>query len=457
MVLVSLLLLACASTGSVEPGDDGTVAQDDSGAAVQDGGSDETPLQVDFTDVGVGAEAGPPLVVTVSWTTDVPTEGAVLLPDGTQTSWGEVGTSHEATVVGLPYATETALVLLARDGEQLAQSEPVAVSTPSGSDDLGEPDLSGEGGGQGYWVVPVFDTTPNGGSSRIMAFDSNGDVVWAKVLDSGWMTTSVQVDLPRGRILGLAMDQIFAVDLVDGSIKTLYDGFIHHDFTLLPDGSVAGISRRMRTGPSGEQWLDDIVEISPEGEVRMVSLAEDLVAQLGLDIDSLVGSDEYGLDPMHSNALEYDAEHDVYVVGMPGLGTVAGVSRETGALVFATDLENEVAWASPYTLHHEIDIVDDGMIMFVNNTDADACARVVELEWAGAALVETWRWPMDRCESIVAYGGVKQMPGGMRVVAWSHQGKAEVVGSDGQVVQTLRFSAGTGLGYIDWTPSLQPG
>lgn len=384
----------------------------------------------------------------------------MLLPDGTMTAAEtDVALEHAADVVGLLPDADVTLRLRGETEAGVAESEPFVVHTAPLSAEVERPvtDIV-EGGAGGYWAVPVFDAGTAGVVSRVLIVDAAGEVVWARLLDGGWVPTSVEFDLPRGRLLAVATDQVISIDLVDGTQKVVAQGFLHHDFTVLPDGTVAAISRRLRTLPDGaEQWLDDVVEIDPAGELRTVLTADDMVAQLGLDLDTLAGVPELGLDPMHANALEYDAERGHYVIGLPGLRTVAAFDRQDGRLVYALGLQTAVERPSPYLLHHQVHLLDDGFQLFVNQTEDEACARTVTLRWQGAALVEQEPWPLDRCEPIVAWGGNLRLEDGHRLVAWSHQGVVERVAEDGRVVQRYTFPAGTAVGYPAWSPSLQPG
>jgi hypothetical protein len=222
----------------------------------------------------------------------------------------------------------------------------------------------------------------------------------------------------------------------------------HHDFTVLPDNSIAYI-----------EFTNDgdiIVERSPSGATRAIySLNSDFAGENG--------------DWSHCNAIHYYPSDDTYTVSCLNLNNIIKISRASGNLLwnFAGDGSGDFEGVSWHRQHgHQL--LDNGnMLLFNNSSDfgggtnpADGAAGGIFVatpsmalefsldESAGqAALV----WSYDGRQSSNVLGDVERLPNGNTLVTYSTPGVIHEVTSSQTLVRSITLER---TGYADWRPTL---
>jgi len=211
----------------------------------------------------------------------------------------------------------------------------------------------------------------------------------------------------------------------------------HHDFTVMPGGSVAAIA----WSGSGIDPESELVVRAPDGSVR---------------VPFRIGANLYRSDAYHANAVHYVPFDDSFTLADRNPNLLVKVSA-AGSLRWqlggscdaapAGDRCMPVAWEVVHG-HHSL---EDGTFVVFNNTYGDV-SRVYEFD-----LNET---PTSFSASVVEnyagtalsnnIGDVQRLPGGNTLVTYASDGKIVELDASWNEVQTLTLRTG----YTNWRPTL---
>ncbi len=210
----------------------------------------------------------------------------------------------------------------------------------------------------------------------------------------------------------------------------------HHDFTVLPDDTIAFIEY------DGVD-CDDIVERSSSGSLTTIFHLSDHITPA-----SMAGS-----DGCHSNAIHYWPEDDTYTVSVLNTNQFVKFTR-SGQLVWIlggpeNDFSGNVSWDKQHG-HH----MYDGKLLFFNNGDMgqSATARVFSLDESNFTATQDWSYSSGNSSQTM--GDTQHLDGGNTLVTFSNDGVIHEVDSSGNLVESISFSLGGGLGYAMRRPTL---
>jgi hypothetical protein len=221
---------------------------------------------------------------------------------------------------------------------------------------------------------------------------------------------------------------------VDGLVEDDFSaefGQIHHDFTVLPDETIAFLEH--------DGLLDRVMERSPDGSVHeVVSLS----AALG------------GVDRNHGNSLHYSEPEDVYTVSDLFQNAFVKV-RRTGEVVWIlgganSSFSGDVGWYH----QHGHQLLDPNHLLFFANGDAGEASRAIELELDLSMLIATRTWQYETGVHSLLYGDVQRLENGNTLVTFSPSGLVHEVAPEGTLVNELRWGLGGAVGYASLVPSL---
>jgi hypothetical protein len=456
--LLAVALLGCPTDPPDPTGDDdsGTPADDD---------DDDTTAPPAGLEVEVEISAVIPTVATLRWNTDEPTTATLECMGNGAPSWtlqrDEASTDHEVVVRGLRANTSYECSVRAfSDGLPFADRM-IAIVTggpPPSVPDLDVELLDAAGAPQGNLLTSMlaapltvvvidtdghylwwyFDERSNTAIGRVMlAADGSG------ILYDAFPTYGSQPDDPVQEIVWVSWD---------GNATEAYEiPGAHHDFTQLPDGTLATLAEDRRDVEGTEIIGDKITERAPDGTLTDVWSTWD---DIPYDPDAVPP----GPDWTHCGALDYEPDEDAYYLSSHNLHTLWKVDRASGELVWSfggahSDFTLAGDGEFPYHLH-QFDVLDAGVLVFDNNEPAALASRVVEYAFDGFEATEVWQYAADPPLYNFAMGDVQRFDSGLTHVTWSVAGQVDVVDPDAALTWQLNTELGSGLSYGTWVDSL---
>ena len=386
------------------------------------------------------------LRATARWDAAAAPGAHVDFGDGQSTPATDEG---EAVLVGMPAETDIPVRLMGGDGATLAETTFTTGRLPSAV-----PELSPEGTpfGDG-WVVTAsfgFDGSP----PVALAVDGEGRVGWYHVLDTigtafGGHPTTWALRLEAGAVWLALADETYQGFLrvpFDGSPPTQVDApGAHHDFELLPDGSLAYTRAEERVVDDSYVTGDTLVVRSPDGSERVVWSAFDT-----LEVQHHAGWDTFASirgDWTHANGLSWDPDSARWSVSLYWLHQIVTVDDATGQVVSVLDGH---ATDEPFGPQHAQRWVGDGWWLF-DNAAPGAGSRALHLSPDGALLGE-WRPPTGGFAG--ALGDVSPLPDERLLVTTGVLPDLWFVAPGVDDSFHLKWPQATSVGQADWTRSL---
>ena len=459
----TLLLLALLGCPTVEPQVD-----DDDTTAGNDDDDDVTPTITASAELSEVVSA----VVEVRW--DV--EG--LSPDAT---WAEFGTGeeldrravavpgqeggYEALVWGVKPGTELQIRAVVEVGDVRHTSETLTVTTGYPPTHLPEAEVTTFGGGSslgGYLITSVI-TDP----SVAVILDRDGDYVW-------WHTLADELDsvlISRARLSrdGRTVMYLASTTPTGGGTSQLivrlpYDGAevkvtevagAHHDFAEREDGNLAFIALDGREVEGELIQGDRIIEQDPGGAQTTVWSAWD---HLEYDPDEPA---PVGTGWTHANALDHDADNDVYYLSLRNHNSILAIDRATGEMLSVVGGEgSHYTDASGYTdlfeWPHQFQLLDGSILAFSSGSApwfrSEALEYTLDKDAGLAELV--WSYTADPPLYSVGYGDASRLPDGHTLITWSAQGQIDEVDEAAELLWQLNLDLGGGLGYVTHVDTL---
>ena len=425
-------------------------------------------------------------VVTVEWTTTQPCLGHVDYGPDTSYPWqapedDEPSTEHRSVLIGLRSDTTYAfrMVCSAGTGKPLVSPDESVTTGPLPS--LGSsfaPTEASLADASGHILLPTIrlhsDDQPG---PPVVMFDPQGEVVWYAMLPEGRQASRARVSRDRRSVLfNLGGDSTGQGEDDTSIVRMAWDGtvldeipmpYMHHDFVELEDGTVAAIARIFdELGPGEHIAWDVIVEVTPDGRRETVfSGADHAEEDLGVHLVTTPEPQEPGMyrSTPSLNTLEYRAEDDAYYFNVSYAETEEALELLRAPVRFDRETR-EVAWILggprnsftidgsdelPWVVQHGMDVTDDSVVAFANNTPTEDCSQVIELGLDMDAMVaETiWTWQPPECRYVPALGTAQRLSGGNTLVVWSTRGIVSEIRPDGEVQFELRSGFGTAFGY----------
>ncbi len=421
-------------------------ASPDSATETGDSAPEPTVL---FSELTITPAPDMPTVLTITWTTDVPTLGA--LEYGEDTDYGRVtttesaeATEHSVVVRGLAAATEWHFRPTG-GGEHGSDTAYTTGPVPSGYPSFtpgGDPSAM-----EGFIVAPV-----NGALYAVVILDSQGRYTWWHEVEGDYLVTRAMLTRDGTSVVYGAVgteeygpDGHLMIVSLDGSTETKLDvPYLTHDFEELPDGSFACLTKDLQSNYVG----DRIVEVQRSGDREVVWSVFDHFNPANHEIDETDGT------WTHANALDYDEADDAWYISLRNLDTILKADRQSDAIAWRlTGNSGNFTYedgAQPTEYQHEFELLSNGnLIVFDNGSSDKAASRVVEydINEALAEVRETFTYTYDPPLYTYALGDVDRIDDDHVLVTWSTSGLIQLVTSDGTELWSLSSDLGYVFGY----------
>lgn len=394
-----------------------------------------------------------PTVVLAAWAPPADDPDTLALAwslDGEQ--WqqapAEAGPRWQALAFGLRPSTEYRFRLEGSWGDEVLIGPEQRFTTGGLPTDAPALTVEEDEAVDGYLAVGINNAT--GGAAVV---DGTGAVVWWwPVPHPDLLITRVMRSDDQRSVLVSSFVPISEYD--DSTLalhRVAYDGTLlesiptpgaHHDFTELPDGTLAWLGGEEREFGGPPIRGDLLIERSPDGEERVVWNCWD---------DFTYDPEDPRLDTrfLHANALRYDADTDRYWVGVRNLGALLVIDRQSGEIVeryFGQDSSFPLTAGTPVAYQHAFTLLDDGFLVMDDRKKEDEVSRAAEfaVDREAGTFAQTWQYESDRGFHIVGLGDALRLDDGDSLLIWSSAGQLQRVTADGRT----RFRATTELGTI---------
>ena len=314
-------------------------------------------------------------------------------------------------------------------------------------------------------IAPLHTTEP-----KLITHDGHVVHVWHL---SAPVSTAVSM-LPDGSLVyvadapsGEGGQGPIGVDGNRGIVRVSWDGTqlwalddpnVHHDFTVLPDGTVATL-RTYPMDPSfsatihggiagsefnGQMWGDQIVEANvSDASVRVIFDDAVDLAPRDYPLPDFMSRSEW----THMNSLAY-LPHDpitgqeAYLVNSRSLSTMFIVARATGKVIWQ--------YGGPWVLNqeHDASILPNGRILVFDNGQYvrgfPSGSMALEIDPRTNTVV--WSFPEHR-DAFTAYyssimGGAQRLDNGNTMITYAVPGRVIEVTPDHQVAWDYRLATG---------------
>lgn len=454
------------SIRQLEPSQDASVADEDGGAtsagdAGSDAGrglSDAGSVKCTF-DVEHSISTAIATVGIVTWSTDLASvEEARIefeLADGGRKLVAPVNLEapdYRTLLLGMKGGSEYSFRIIATGERGTCISEAFSLTTgpvPNRIAQIQQEVLDDQAVASGFIVTSaglgnLEETISGVGSSNPMfVFDSDGDIVWywetppsgasrVRMDWSGqnmWMM-SLNVNGGMGEMTRVSMDGLD----VERDVSGLEEG--HHDFTVLPDGSIAAIAH------IGD--CSGIIERTPDGEIMEVipDVSDFYVPQ-----DGVFGT----VGECHPNYLVYHEEDDTYTISDRNAHVVVKVSRD-GDLLWQLGGEEPLGnhFEAEWDVNHGHQLLDNGnLVLFSNGWTGNSLVFEFELDESSWTATEVWSY--DGGSASFSLGDVQRLNNGNTLVTYSNAGTIHEVDPQGELVRQVTTES---LGYSEHRPSL---
>ncbi len=396
-------------------------------------------------------------VVLANWVPPQESPDALRLewldPDGewAATPAVEEGGAWRALAFGLRQSQDYRFRLVGTWGESVATSEEAKLQTGNLPAEAPSLTLGESGDNPGFLATGVNNSTPGGA-----IFDESGGPVWWWPLPVPEpYVTRVLRSVDQRSVLISAFRTIAEYDPSDLAIhRVAYDGTVletietpggHHDFTELPDGTLAWWTHESRDFDGRAVRGDVLMERAPDGGNREV----------------WNGWDHYTYDPEdsqlvdsfpHANAVKCDVETDRYWLSLRSLGALVVIDRASGAIVeqfFGRDSIYPLSPGTPVAYQHGFTLLDDGFVIMDDRKDEAEVSRAAQftIDRTAGTFAEVWSYESDEGFHIRGLGEAIRVDGGDTLLLWSPAGQAQRVRPDGTTVWRATSQLGTVLGY----------
>lgn len=346
------------------------------------------------------------------------------------------------------------------DGEE-EESEAVSIETGALAAEAPQLTLEEADGSPG-WVAAGINNATSGAA----VFDESGEAVW-------WWPVPVPTLLVTRALRSVDQRSILVgsfVPIGDYADKDLaihrvaYDGTLleriatpgaHHDFTELPDGTLAWLTGEERSFGGPVIRGDVLMERAPDGTERVVWNCWD---------DYTYDPDDPRLDNrfLHANAVKYDADTERYWVSLRSLGVIVVIDRATGDIVeqfFGDDSLYPLAeGGTPVVYQHSFSLLEQGFVIMDDRNGETSRAAEFTIDRAAGTFTETWVFESDQGLRVQGLGDAIRTADGESLLVWSSAGQLQRVTADGQTRWRGTTELGTVLGYAQHTddPAAQP-
>ncbi len=416
-----------------------------------------------------------PTVVRVRWHTEAPTRASVrgtTADTSVTVEEAALATDHEMLLVGFPARADVRVeVVVQEGGDGTAEADITTGALPTWVPDLVYAASVPEAAEGGFTLASTVDL----GGGGVVALDHAGRAVWAYERVEGGVgpISRARLSLDRRSILyndtpsaTEPSGAIVRVPLDGGAVTTIRVAGMHTDFVELPGGAFVTLGLEYRMYDTRELAGETLVEVSPDGEARVVwSVFDDFTPDLSRTYTVATLDGREIEDWAHINGVHHDPVTDDLYVTMTFNDGVARIDRGTGALVWwLADEGSDFTRVGDTRLlraPHSVETTPEGLLAFNRGdpTDPETCsgATTIALDEDEGTAEAVWTYTSERCLLVTFLGSAARLPGGNTLVSWTSSGQLEEVTADGEVAWRVNTSLGAGFGFAVRVPALGDG
>ena len=447
-----LALVACAPGGvvtvdSADPVID-SASDIDSGTDTGTATDSTTDTATAILDAQAALHPEMNLVIDVTWAlAEDGTSGVEYRVSGEET-WREtpavdgVG-PHEMPLLGLPASETIAWRVVAELGGVRQEGLTGEVETGPLPVAIGSTSLlsSGDLLGMSPYVMGTSSITTSFDQWFLYVLDRDGDLVWYRLLDDGFWSPNLKRDVDgRSFWFGKAPwgggdSWIVRMDMTGRVIEEIEAQGLSHSFTLWPDGSLAW--------PSTMRKTEQVLERSPDGEVRTVWTCADWLLGVGLENTRC-----------DHNALVADPDTGTYLASYWNLDTVVEFDRETRETQrHIGQLQDAYAFDPPeseFNWQHNPSRPGPDRLLLTSTWHDDAETIVWEYEIDASS--ETLRavWSYGQGEGVMAeqVGEARRLDNGNTLMNFGTSARVQEIDVSGELLWDVQFNGGSVLGEM---------
>ena len=301
-----------------------------------------------------------------------------------------------------------------------------------------------------------FIITSGGVSGNVGAyiFDADGTTVWSAAAPAScsrarmdyeganmWML-ALNVSNMGGEMRYMSMDGKTS----QANISGLSDS--HHDFTVLPGGTIAAMVWTTKGVSDPES---NLIERSSTGTLKT---AFKIGANLYAGGSSAMGGSSASF---HSNSIVYHPADDSYTIGDRNPSTFVKVTR-SGSPVWqiggsCTSAPASKCASGTWKVNHGHHLVNDNNLIIFNNGQSGA-SHVFDFQISSSGTFSTTtNKDFTSGNSSSSLGDVQRLPNGNTLITYSNSGVMLEVDSSWTTLQTIK-GPGNSFGYADWRATL---
>ncbi len=418
----------------------------------------------DGFEISLEQSAAIPTVYTAHWSAELDTIDAAwwelgrpdhgverILPVDTT-----AGPEFETTLYGMKPGESYRLWAVVESDGEILRSDEHRVETGLLPPEL--PELSVERAeGAETWEGLLVTTIAAMPPTAVM-IDVDGDIVWWHMLDGVENLARARLDVDGRHMLmldmnleGSALGALYRIDLAGEERALLPSANFHHDFALRADGTVAALAYDPMDIGGISVPGDRIVELSPDGETRVVyDVWED-------DEVEYSPADAYmGRMWPHANAIDISDDGEAYLVSFLSLDSVVRIDRATGKVDWRvggrhSDVTTADGGTELFDHQHQFHWLGDRLLAFENGPLSMGVSAALEyaVDLEGGQVELAWEHPSSLGLSSPILGDVQRLEGGDTLITWSYAGRIEQVTPEHEVSWALQASVGGAFGYTE--------
>jgi hypothetical protein len=382
---------------------------------------------------------------------------------GSKTPLEEEATlDHELPLLGLTADTQYYYRVVIWDGDEAGRSPLRNIRT--GDLPVGLPALDRTGTGHDqFTLVPILGRST--GVTAVTILNPEGDIVW-------YQTDDRDLDFYRARLSRDGKSVLYNAASISGNpaenselVRVALDGssqsstpipLLAHDFVELPDGTLAAMVVEYRDFEGRPLRGDQIVEVSPSGEVTPVWNSWDCFDPAVNQGDDAEQGWTFG------NALDYDPTEDVYYLGMRNFSSIAKIPRGSRGCEWVFGLVASTfefaPGASRFLHQHQFQLRGNHLLVMDNDGSPGNESRVLEFELDFERKLATQVWSYVANPSVYTFvlGEPTRFDNGDTFINWSAAGQMERVTAAGEVSWQLNAGIGFVFGFNTLADSLYP-
>lgn len=403
-------------------------------------------------------------VVSVSWTTDVPSVGYVEYGPTKEMEFNtplesKATKRHSVSLLGLDSDTRYHYRVVTWDGDQGSASTIETLRTGDLPGTIPVLTLDAEEDGNDQYVL----TTVLGRNPGVLIINPEGRIVW-------YHTDTRELDFYRARLSLDGKSILYNAASVSGDIsdaseivRVSLDGsettsipipLLAHDFVLHEDGTIGAMVVEYRDFDGMDLRGDTIVEIDEDGDMTTIWTSWDC-----FDPTEVRGDDiEHGWT--FANALDYDEDEEAYYIGMRNFSSIAKVNRGSGECEwvfgsFGSTIDFEDG-ADRFLHQHQFQIRGDRILILDNDGSTGNESRVLEyeLDLENNVARQIWSYVSDPSVYTFVLGEPIRLNDGDTFINWSAAGQMERVTEEEEVTWKLNSEAGFAFGFNTLLPGL---